>query len=354
MFERDTVIILGAGASAQFGFPLSIDIFKSLEPLMAATRKGYDDHPSYFKFPCGVNNFDFFYRKPIQALICYLNHNPVTHNYLTEDLTGKKSINSLLRFYSDFKSSTQDTIDLFLSENPQHQKIGKLIISLLIMMKMYESHSDFGRLKSFSERDYKDRRNWYHKLINHIRHGAIDGPSIAENKLTIITFNYDLSLEQALKDRLSKTEIHQDGNYKDVVKILHVNGYSQNLPKNLTNAGDFVVQCAKNFHLVGEKVESSLQDIRHQATRAMENAERIYVLGFNFDRSNISAISLDRVHKRGTDYDRSHIYCHNFDGNLGLNQKIKGIKIPDTNILSGTKKDALHIDQVIDDGFFEL
>ena len=59
-----------------------------------------------------------------------------------------------------------------------------------------------------------------------------------------------------------------------------------------------------------------MEKVRARARDAISKAERIYVIGFQFDPYNISAIGLQEINRD------NRAYCLNFDGHLGLQQKM--------------------------------
>ena len=253
----------------------------------------------------------------------------------------------LFEFHDVIKSQTHDTIDKFVWENPRYEFIAKVFISQQIMLGMYDWKEHQLRLKSFSDREYGGRRNWYQQLINLIRDGTQDGQSLANNKLHVVTFNYDHSLEQALGTSLANTEIHHGADYTKAVSILHVNGTPSKLPISVADVGQFIVECAQSFHLAQEAAGSEVKEVRAKARSAISNAERIYLMGFHFDPSNVSAIGLQGVpHKE-------RVFCLNFSGHLGLKQKILQLGIPESRISAGSRDAPRYIDEALDNGFLE-
>lgn len=215
------------------------------------------------------------------------------------------------------------------------------------MLGMYEQEEQQFRLKSFSDREYGGRRNWYQQLINRIRDGAQDGQSLANNELHVVTFNYDHSLERALETSLANTERHRGADYTQAVSILHVNGTPSKLPIFVTDVGKFILECAQSFRLVQEAAGSDVKEVRAQARSAISNAENIYVMGFKFDWSNVSAIGLNEISGN------QRPFCLNFDGHLGVRQEILKLGIHESMISGGSPKDPLFINEALDQGFLD-
>ncbi len=346
MFDRPTVIVLGAGASAQFGFPLGEELRSQIISGIGDLMKVLERSDSPGLRPTSAHNIGFFNKNRFRALASYIG-SPLAQSYLPENLKHEPMIPKLFEFHNDIKSQTHDTVDQFVWANPKHEFIAKVLISQQIMLGMYDWEEQQLRLKSFSDREYDGRRNWYQQLINLIRDGAQNSQSLANNRLHVVTFNYDHSLEQALGTSLAKTEIHQGANYTKAVSIFHVNGTPSKLPDFVADVGQFILECAQTFHLAQETAGSEVEEVRAKARSAISNAERIYLMGFHFDPFNLSAIGLQGgPHKE-------RVFCLNFNGHLGLKQKILRLGIPDSRISAGSRDAPLYINEALDNGFLE-
>ena len=347
MFDRPTVIVLGAGASADFGFPLGEELRNRIISGIGRLKKAHEssEFPSFP--PTNPHNVGFFKKNPFRALAAYL-ISPLARPYLPEDFKHEQMAR-LFEFHDVMKSQTHDTVDKFVWENPRYEFIAKVLISQQIMFGMYHWEEKQLRLKSFSDREYGERRNWYQRLINLIRDGAQDGQSLANNKLHVVTFNYDHSLEQALGTSLADTERHHGADYTKAVSILHVNGTPAELPALVTDVGKFILECAQNFHLAQEAAGSEVEIVRINARSAISNAERIYLMGFHFDPTNLSAIGLQG---EGGSL-KKRVFCLNFNGDLGLRQKILQLGIPEPRIYAGSRDAPVYINEALANGFLE-
>lgn len=346
MFERQTVIVLGAGASAPFGFPLGDSLRQSIIAGFGSLKREIEEETFSGLRPLGIRNVAEFLEDPPRALASYLASSSNDRAVLTE-FPHSKILIPLFEFCGALEDQTADTIDQFITENPDFLEVGKILLSQQILVNMYRREGSILRRKSFAERDIEKHRNWYHLLANILRKGARDHQALKENMIHVITFNYDLSLEFALEKLLSNTARHKGANYQEVVPIFHVNGAPSPsaLPESVTDVGEFIIKAAKTFHIVDEEVGSIVEEDRAKARSAIANAQRIYVMGFQFDPSNISAIGLDQVaHK-------DRIFCLNFNDHRGLKTTLATMGIPSDNTWSNPNEQAYHIDQAIQDGF---
>ena len=345
MFNSPTVIVLGAGASAPFGFPLGSDLWKDILADLNSLQQEVDRETPLRQLrrnhPISV---DEFAKKPHSSLAHFL------HSSLTEHLIGRQiTVRELLEFKTEFEIASHDTIDRFLRDNPSQLEIGKILLAQHILLKMYgrDDNRNQMTLRTFTNREYANHRNWYQLLTNRIREGTSSAEQLKKNSLTIVTFNYDLSLEIALGQMLGGTENHSGAKLADVVDILHVNGKPAQIPNSISNVGEFIITAANSLNIVEEKIDSELTEIREKAKSAINSADRVYIMGFHFDPSNIESIGLgDHPHK-------AKIYSLNFDGHAGVEQRIMQLGIQKTNIKSGSPGNKLHIHTAIDQGFLE-
>ena len=347
VFEKQTTIILGAGASVQCGFPLGGELHSEILIGIGQFERQAQSNSPWGLPSIGTQNAEEFKDKPFMSLAAYLSSSHA-RELLPPNLPSSTPGEALIVFRNDLRDQPHDSIDRFIRDNPQHQFIGKLLLCQNILLPMYSYSNGIYELKKFSEREYHGRRNWYNKLVNLVSEGASSHKALNENKLYIVTFNYDLSLEQSLINTLFNAEIHRGGsNYQDVVKVLHVNGKPTELPKKIGNVGEFLLNTAAGLHLVEEEVGSDLEETRMKARSAIANSARVYIMGFHFDEANIRTIGLRDASEK------SRIFCQNFDGHLGVKNQILDLGIQEEAIMSGSQESPLHIDQAIDNGFLQ-
>ncbi len=183
MIKKNTLLILGAGASVNFGFPLGLALlWKIIDFLNENTKEFYA--------LCHKGFDETYIKKFRKALSC-------------EDTS----------------------IDSFLEYNKEFLVIGKVSIALALLPCEITENLFVNA---------KDReRNWYQLLFGRL---SRDCPfdKFQDNKLRIITFNYDRSLEQFLYERIqSKYNSESEADCIAKVKsipIIHVHGRLGCLP----------------------------------------------------------------------------------------------------------------------------
>ncbi len=256
MIQNKTVLILGAGASMPFGFPtgkeLKREIIEFLKNNNDATRIvencGYD--------PKQINSFwDALWK------------------------SGKTSIDAFLEW--EVKDSNSRT---------DYLPIGKIAMAAMLL----------GHEKS--EKLFVTEDNWYEYLFDHMNapfnnfHG---------NKLEIITFNYDRSLEQYLCEVLHNTPpfpCKEECSKKITsINIYHVYGSLGSLdeipygsdPKDPST----VKKCIEKINIIHE--EQLEEKILDKCKGILEDAKKIYFLGFGFNQKNLQRLGFSQAKHEG-------------------------------------------------------
>jgi hypothetical protein len=321
--EPGSVLILGAGSSADFGLPLGgqlIDIIKTvtLETEQKHGRWGeMEDRPTLWSADLlrpsvGLEN-------PIGALLNYQYLAPI-RNYLDDEL--RKVRTDALNLGEALENQTSDTIDDFISLNPTHSAQAKLCIAAAFAGKMFEAEEHGGRAlpKNFGARICPDgkTRNWIHLLINIVRHRHRAAPP--SEKIKIITFNYDGILERVLEKQFSNVE-EKFGPYTDYFEIVHPHGYCGDIADDYTDIWKAMTEWAGNIWVVNEPIDKlppSVVEARRRAHQLISQARHIYAAGFSFSRPNCKLLGL-------YDRDRVKITYHNFNNDIGVDLAVESV-----------------------------
>lgn len=221
-------------------------------------------------------------------------------------------------FRTQLHNSMQPSVDAFLEKRPRLMHIGKAAISCALIP--YEQEA------TLLARPKKPR--WYEHLFAKMDAGW---EQFAENKLSIITFNYDRSFEHflflALRHSYGKAEA-ETAALLGKFPIVHVYGQLGKLPylagmgrpydNNLSP--DVVRDCASEITIFHESDGEAAFYPAHQLLRA---AKRICFLGFGYLLVNLQRLRLKDVLQKKTD-----IYGSTYG--LGLAER-EGI----SNLLNG-------------------
>ncbi len=240
MIKRPTVLILGAGASAHVGYPVGIKLLNEVCRLGGDTTPKIDGSLT----PDGAAVSDFLLRL------------------------------SRSGFYS---------VDAFLEENPEFTNLGKYLTAKCL--KKYEDES-----RLFAPHS----PGWYQYLFSALHTPEIDALSC--NRLTIISFNYDRSLECYLHQTIQhryRTSSQAALDALTQLKIIHVHGtlgaYPQT-PYSPAASPEQLHRIAKSIQIIHEvpDAESGFCSPEfEQSNEALKQSEKVYFLGFGFHDANM-------------------------------------------------------------------
>lgn len=264
MISEKTLFILGAGASLPYGYPSGKDLRKSI------SFNFVNDYVNYF---------------------CNSNVDQNNQNY----------INYLRKFSNKFYKSSNKSIDLFLSRNPEFNSVGKLAITLEIFKAEFESN--------FREKISNVNQDWYSYLFDRLTNTFKnkDQFKLSENEISFITFNYDRSLQQFLFESLFNSfESIKDTEAANEIRnipILHVYGQIAPLPWESHNSGisykrkimsDIIDSANENIKLIDENNNS---DIGQNISEMIRSADRIFFLGFGYAKENLEVLNFPYIIK---------------------------------------------------------
>lgn len=175
MITEKTVLILGAGASVDYGYPLGRALIISIYENLTEDRALYK-----------------------QILQCHFQPQLIE------------------QFGTDLRECNLPSIDAFLENRNEFEKIGKAAMAATLIR-----HEGLG---------YLSRQGWYEYL-----HSRLIGrkEEFQANKLAVVTFNYDRSFEASLFLALLKSYNLTDSEcakYVNMIPIIHVYGQLGELP----------------------------------------------------------------------------------------------------------------------------
>lgn len=248
MIHIPTVLILGAGASAEYGFPVG----RQFKNEICALIKG------------GIYT-------EMQELGLY-------------DQT-REFLDRLL--HSPFESP-----DRFLEEFPDYREVGKYCFAKVLC------RSETDELAFPINRPIQA---WYEFLVNCLE---LKSPDYQNNALSILTFNYDRSLEYFLWKAIEALHLNDNRKmrrlWRTKPKIIHlhgmlgafdpINGAGRSYMPLEERLGvpDELIAAANGINIIHD-VDPETEEF-DEAEKVLRQAKRIFFLGFGFDKRNVQRL----------------------------------------------------------------
>lgn len=242
--EKQTVLILGAAASSHCDYPLGKGLINSI---VSMHRNGRIKIPKPWK---------------------------------------KKDAD---QFTTRLSRAGYPSIDAFLEKTDSDSALGKYLIAYCL--KQYE---DLDRLFPPNE------PGWYEYLFNQLL-GSGETP-FEGNQLTIITYNYDRSLEAYLCHALASRfdiDLHQANEELRKVPIIHVHGILGDFPETpyeKNDDPDTILSISKKIEIVHEIQESRdgffCNEQFRRASAAIRDATKVIFFGFGFHFDNVRRLGV--------------------------------------------------------------
>jgi hypothetical protein len=277
MIERKLVLVLGAGASMPFGFPSGYGLMREIVDQLK---------------PHGTQGSRILGQPMLSALV-----------------SAGFDRDFIEAFRSALEKSGKRSVDAFLEHRNQFIDVGKTAIAFALIPKEREE-------LLFSPKGL----NWYEYFFNRLNARFED---FDKNSISILTFNYERSLEYylftALKNAYGKTSEECASKMRSI-PILHLYGKLGGLP-GLEEEGlsfgaapnpDNLKKGAAGIQIIHEDL--SRNPVFQQAHELLQDAERICFLGFGYDFTNLERLMAYNVsasqHICGTAVDLEGRECH--------------------------------------------
>jgi len=254
VIKSPTVFILGAGASVPFGFPVGCDLRDDIVKKLSDTTTtlfvvlraaGFDD-------------------------------------------------SQITRFREALQKSGQPSVDVFLEQRSEFTPIGKVAIAASLI-----PYEDEAKL-------WGGAQNWYEHVWKHLGPSLMD--DVAQSQLSVITFNYDRSLEHFLYSALRNSfniGTEDAARYlREVIRVVHVHGKLGELPfararpdvtrayqpGDRSNLAAAAVAAAKTIKIVHEGTREDPEFV--QARQLLAQAEIVCFLGFGYLEANVERLGI--------------------------------------------------------------
>jgi len=271
-------MILGAGASWDYGFPTGKELVKEIcRPLCA----------SYPRYP-----------------------DPRSSTITADDL---KQCGIDTKHYVNFQGEllkSRLSVDAFIENRPKYDEIGRKAIAI-VLLRCEDEKRLFWGTEDYLYFEQLRKSNgggiWYDLILDHIAK-PFSFDDFGKNALSFVTFNYDRSLEHFLFSSLRSSSDRNDNECKQKVSeipIIHVYGSlgpllwqeDSGIPYDRRKNREYVSKSAQHIHLIRAGGEETISAEFQQAHDLLEDAERIFLLGFGFDYTNIRRLKLKELAK---------------------------------------------------------
>jgi hypothetical protein len=190
----------------------------------------------------------------------------------------------LRAFRDDLRQSGVGSVDAFLEYRPEFIHLGKTAIAEALIP--FEDE----------EKLFSSKNNWMGYLLEKLN-APLD--KFDKNRLSVITFNYDRSVEwylfKALRARYGLNP-QRAQELLHHVPIIHVHGILGGLPWE-QNGREYIPRPERNgVYLARERIKIIHEEIKkdpefEHARQAMINAHRIIYLGFGYHPVNVQRIA---------------------------------------------------------------
>jgi hypothetical protein len=256
MLTKKTVLVLGAGASKPYHFPTGLELSVSIS-----------------EFRQGNSTFENLRN---------LGHSDTV----------------LMNFRDEFYKSGRNSVDAFLEHRTDLLLIGKLAIAATLIPSENE------------ETLFTYDRSWLRLLYNNMNAPFDD---FGKNTLSIITYNYDRSVEHFFMTSLQHTykkEIKDCIPVLNAIPIIHLHGSLGPLPwqakpgqehkqYHYSYNNELLEIARKHIKIIHEDISDGRDTDFELAKKFLHDAEQIIFLGFGYDPINLERLKLKDIDPKG-------------------------------------------------------
>ncbi|WP_311272406.1 MULTISPECIES: hypothetical protein [unclassified Rhizobium] len=274
MFKDNTVFVVGAGASREFGLPIGSGLMSQIK------------QNSLFRFDSrGL-------REGVRELYQALDEPNLPHSALRLSLEAMAEINRSI----DFAGSIDEFINRHATD-PVIAKVGKLQIAYAISIA--ERQSLLGRSgKSGESVEWDDVKDTWIMSFTQMLFEGVRNEDVSSigNNITLIVFNYDRCIEYFLTEAICKTfrGVDRDQALQIVenMNIIHPYGALGNLIKHPFGDDAHPTKLNSMSQSIVTWSESVTSNMVSEINRSVSTATTLVFLGFAFAPQNMDLLTI--------------------------------------------------------------
>lgn len=209
----------------------------------------------------------------------------ISNSTVPEEITLSQQ--EMTDFLNKFQSGVWYSIDQFLERHPNYKEAGKYFISheLCVWEKRNEIFTKLG---------------WYENIRHAVAANTLE--EFVESNLSIVTFNYDRSIDMVLHEYLVHAfdleHLKAWEVLKESIPIIHMHGTLGDYPNYGYNNED-VLERSKHIKVVSE-YDGALPDHFQRASLLLNSADQVVVFGFGFGEENVKRLNFFKEQEEET------------------------------------------------------
>lgn len=319
-----TTIILGAGASADFGLPLGRALYSTAQSKLQSFEASWDD---FNRSPFGDWNQ---LRGKVQNDAVSL----AIVNYL--EGAGEETVKPAIDLLELMREIPAHTIDTLTVENTEHLGLCKTLVASILSENVSKSISRdrsgkerwlFGEGVIQSSTAPVERvDNWIHLFTAMMRHTLTSEP---ERKFKVISFNYDMIFERVL-ERIWSHPTRDLGEMEEIIEFVYPHG---KISWMLGGNG------SSRFEPLGKDIEFAHGKFDHSGFKTskefIRKSDRLISLGFHFASENMKSLDLPNA-AEGLD-----LTYQNFEQSEGLKRRVSALNLKSSREFHGPIAEAI-------------
>jgi hypothetical protein len=273
MFDQTTALIVGAGASIDYGLPSGRML---LSNVIQAVNNSVQSFHAFNQENVGATIKDY-----AQAVAFEDPKSASLFDALDDSKISIHKLNEYLR-----TNLVHGNLDDFVRDNPTTLKPIKALIASHLFESLYERADAGWRLRDrISRRQNLYDDDWIREFVGLARAHLKIVPE--RPMLNIVSFNYDFVLEYSIRKYWAAAEVLLP-DIDICANFIYPHGSFSRLPQTIVDARSYLKEQMEQI-----RIGSDANPIAHKtAALAIANAKLIYFVGFSFVPSNVALLGL--------------------------------------------------------------